>query len=109
MANFPRNGFAVSAGRFGTEVRNDTHSLLSPVSGQNLPLQLEVSSEAQEEEEEMKELHLLAIYVHGALSALHALGVAYNLRHKNRWDAVIHASALAYSVKAVFHHKRKAQ
>lgn len=53
------------------------------------------------------ELEILAIMVHGALAALHALGAAYNIRQKNKWDALIHAAACAYDIRAAFNHYRK--
>lgn len=50
------------------------------------------------------ELHVLAAGVHGALSALHALGLVYNWRRGNRGDALVHALALAYDAHATAHH-----
>lgn len=54
--------------------------------------------------QESPELHVLAAAVHGALSALHALGLVYNWRRGNRGDALVHALALAYDVRATAHH-----
>ena len=37
-----------------------------------------------------KELNNLAVFVHGSLSALHTLGMIYNLKRKNYLASVIH-------------------
>lgn len=41
-------------------------------------------------EDTYKELNNLAAFVHGSLSALHGLGMIYNLKRKNYQAAVIH-------------------
>lgn len=53
------------------------------------------------------EVHLLGVFVHGALSALHALGLVYNLRRKNTLDVAMHGAALIYSLHATTHHCRE--
>lgn len=53
-----------------------------------------------------KELHLLACFCHGALSALHLLGLIYNLKRKNKIDVIVHAWALGYSMKSTRWHHR---
>ena len=53
---------------------------------------------------EMKELHVLASAVHGALSVLHALGVLYNVRKKNWKDVAIHTGACIYGTTSVIRH-----
>ena len=55
-----------------------------------------------------KEVHLLAACVHGALIALHTLGLVYNLRRKNRWQSVAHVAGIAFSVHSVVHHIHEA-
>ena len=57
----------------------------------------------------MKELHAMSAFVHGALVALHGLGIIYNLKRKNRWDVVAHAAALAYSLQATTHHIKESR
>lgn len=52
------------------------------------------------------ELESLALFVHGALAALHALGLVYNLRRGNRLDAIAHAIGLAYDAGAALEHLR---
>jgi hypothetical protein len=52
------------------------------------------------------EVHTLGAFVHGALAALHALGIVYGLRRKNYGDAVIHAGAFIFSARATAHHAR---
>jgi hypothetical protein len=51
-----------------------------------------------------RETHLLASFVHGALAALHALGVVYNIRKGNRWQTYAHVAGIAFSVHSTFHH-----
>lgn len=52
----------------------------------------------------MRELHIMAAFVHGMLATLHTIGTIYNFRRKNRLDAVIHSVAAIYSVRAVKNH-----
>jgi DNA-binding IclR family transcriptional regulator len=52
------------------------------------------------------ETHVLAAGVHGALVALHTLGVAYNARRGNRWQLWAHVAGVAFSVYATVHHAR---
>ena len=59
--------------------------------------------------EEMREIHLLATFVHGSLSALHFLGSIYNLRRKSWWDFGIHVGATLYSVKSALHHAKESR
>ena len=42
--------------------------------------------------EGQKELNNLAIFTHGALCALHGLGMVYNLKKRNYSAACIHAA-----------------
>ena len=46
----------------------------------------------------------LSAVVHGALVALHVLGVAYNVRRKNWYDVGAHALAAGYDCYAVHRH-----
>jgi hypothetical protein len=55
------------------------------------------------------ELHALACFVHGALTALHVLGAIYNCRRRNWRDVVVHVAAAAYDARSVRHHYRKEQ
>lgn len=52
-----------------------------------------------------KFLHQMGAVVHGFLVFGHALGICYNAKRKNPVDTVLHALALAYSVRSAFHHK----
>lgn len=58
----------------------------------------------------MKELHVLGAFVHGVLTGLHALGIAYNVRRvqqgssRNWFDIAMHSGALLYSAHAAMHH-----
>lgn len=54
------------------------------------------------------EVHQLGIFVHGALSALHALGCVYNLKRRNRFDVAAHTFGLLYSLHATVHHAQAA-
>jgi hypothetical protein len=53
------------------------------------------------------ELEVLAIFVHGALSALHVLGAVYNVRKRNWFDVVAHSAAAGYDVWAVGKHAKR--
>ena len=52
----------------------------------------------------MREIHILASFIHGMLVTLHGIGVVYNVRKKNRIDTLIHLVAAVYSVRAVRNH-----
>ncbi len=56
-----------------------------------------------------REIDVLGAYVHGALSALHLLGVIYNLRRGNKGDCVVHGCALLYDAHATYVHWKAAQ
>lgn len=51
-----------------------------------------------------RQLQELGVFVHGALCALHLLGVVYNLRRGNRFDTAIHGVAALYDGHAVLTH-----
>ena len=53
-----------------------------------------------------RELHVLAAFVHGALVALHTLGVLYNLKRHNRWQTCAHVAGVAFSLDSTLHHVR---
>jgi hypothetical protein len=55
------------------------------------------------------ELHALACFVHGALTALHVLGAIYNCRRRNWKDVAIHVGAALYDARSVRHHYRTEQ
>ncbi len=48
----------------------------------------------------------LSVFVHGILAGLHTLGVAYNLKRRNWWQAVAHVSAAVFDAHAVYSHCR---
>lgn len=52
------------------------------------------------------EVHQLAAFVHGALAALHLLGVVYNLRRHNPAQTLAHVAGVAFSVHATQHHRQ---
>ena len=54
----------------------------------------------------MKELHVFAGAVHGALSVLHFLGLMYNLRRKKWPGIVVHTVAAVYSANAIKNHAK---
>ena len=56
---------------------------------------------------EERELETLAVFVHGALFALHALGFVYNVRRGNRLDAAIHLAGVVYDGHAAIEHGRR--
>jgi hypothetical protein len=61
------------------------------------------------ETSEPPELHALACFVHGALTALHVLGAVYNCRRRNWWDVTAHLAAAGYDARSVRHHYRVEQ
>jgi hypothetical protein len=61
------------------------------------------------ETREPPELHALACFVHGALTALHILGAVYNCRRRNWWDVTAHLAAAGYDARSVRHHYRVEQ
>jgi hypothetical protein len=58
---------------------------------------------------EPPELHALACLVHGALTALHALGAVYNYRRRNWSDVAAHVMAALYDAHSAQHHYRTEQ
>lgn len=53
---------------------------------------------------ERRQMAELSVFVHGALAALHLLGVAYNLRRRNWFDVAMHSTAAVYDTHAAFRH-----
>ena len=51
-------------------------------------------------------MHQMSSFVHGSLTALHILGVAYGIRRKNWLDVAAHTFGVAFSVRATAHHIR---
>lgn len=52
------------------------------------------------------QMQSLGIFVHGVLTGLHALGLMYNLKRRNWFDAAAHTAAAAYSLSATAKHIR---
>lgn len=59
------------------------------------------------QEHKENEIQLLAAYVHGALTALHGLGLAYNLKRSNWQAAAIHAGVGIWDCVATYQHYKK--
>ncbi len=57
----------------------------------------------------MPEIHALGVFAHGALVALHALGIMFNLRRNNKTEAAMHTVAVGCSIYAVYTHVKEAQ
>jgi hypothetical protein len=55
----------------------------------------------------MKEVEVLASFVHGALASLHALGAVFNIRRGNKADAMIHIFVFLYDLWATHEHTRR--
>lgn len=53
---------------------------------------------------EHRQLEELSVFVHGILTGLHLLGVAYNLRKRNWVDVTAHTLAAGYDLYAVNTH-----
>jgi len=53
-----------------------------------------------------QEWQVFGVYVHGVLTAMHALGVFYNVRRRNWIDAIAHGSWLVYDADATRRHWR---
>jgi len=51
-----------------------------------------------------KHIETLAVYIHGALSTLHAVGLVHNIKRRNWRDAAIHAGFIAYDAFATYTH-----
>lgn len=51
----------------------------------------------------------LAAFVHGLLAGLHILGIAYNLKRRNHFDAVAHTAAAIFDIRAVWLHVNEIQ
>ena len=60
------------------------------------------------ETSEPPELHALACFVHGALTALHIMGAVYHCRRRNWWDVTVHFAAAGYDARSVRHHYGRA-
>ena len=56
----------------------------------------------------VSEVHVLGAYVHGALTALHVLGLGYNVRRRNWTDVALHLAWVVYDARAMRHHWRQA-
>lgn len=54
-----------------------------------------------------RQLSVLACFVHGALAALHVLGILYNVRRKNVGATVFHTAAAAYDAYALAEHMKE--
>src|SRR4051812_41183497 len=55
------------------------------------------------------EVHVLAAFVHGALTALHLLGLVYNLRRRHPVQTALHVGGVVFSAHAVRHHLKAGQ
>lgn len=55
-----------------------------------------------------KEEHIedLAKYIHGAMAALHGLGLVHNLKRRNWRDAAFHAGFFVYDALATYKHRQ---
>lgn len=51
-----------------------------------------------------RQLQELSIFVHGVLTGLHILGIAYNLKKRNWGDVAAHTAAAGYDLWAVNKH-----
>lgn len=54
-----------------------------------------------------RQLDELGVFVHGALCALHLLGLVYNLRRRNKVDTLVHGAAAAYDGWSAVKHLRR--
>ena len=51
-----------------------------------------------------RELESMAAFVHGGLAFGHALGLYFNVRKGNKFDATVHGLALCYDAWATYRH-----
>jgi len=51
-----------------------------------------------------QDVQYLATFVHGVLAALHALGIAYNVKRRNWFDVAAHSAAMTYDIWATAKH-----
>lgn len=56
-----------------------------------------------------REIQFLGAYVHGVLTAFHALGVLYNVRRQNWLDVGIHALFMVYDADSTRRHLRRSE
>ena len=56
----------------------------------------------------MRDVHGYALFVHGALTALHCLGAVYGVKRRNWLDLSVHIGAGLFSLRAARHHARQA-
>lgn len=52
-------------------------------------------------------IHELGMFIHGVLFGLHSLGVVYNFKRKNYFQATIHLVAGGYDLWAVNQHLKE--
>lgn len=53
-----------------------------------------------------KHIEAIAVFVHGALAALHILSIVHNARKKNWFDVSAHSVATVYDAWAVAKHMK---
>lgn len=56
-----------------------------------------------------RQIHALGVFVHGALTALHLLGIVFNAKRRQWADVAIHSGGVIYSAGAVNRHYWKSQ
>lgn len=54
------------------------------------------------------EIHVYAGCVHGALGALHLLGVLYNVKRFNRFETIAHVLGVLFAIRNTRHHAKRA-
>lgn len=51
-----------------------------------------------------RDIESLAVFVHGVLAGLHALGIVYNMKRRNWFDVAAHSAAMSYDIWATAKH-----
>ena len=51
-----------------------------------------------------RDIQSLAVFVHGVLAGLHALGIVYNMKRRNWFDVAAHSAAMSYDIWATAKH-----
>jgi hypothetical protein len=51
-----------------------------------------------------RQLQVLSVFVHGALTFGHLLGIAYNWKRRNWFDVTAHTAAATYDIWATHKH-----
>lgn len=55
------------------------------------------------------DIHVIGAFVHGVLCSFHCLGVLYNYKRNNKYQATVHLGVACYDLWAFNHHFQEAK